>query len=412
MEKCKVLLLSTHDSHLGGHAWAEMQQYDKDKYDTKLVTLYSLTGSKEYAIIANYSLYRNLDLLLRIIANMVAFGRIRRISREKYCYFRYNYFPISAKRILRKYNNGNPDAIVLHWCDGFISPKLLYNLYKLTGATIHICFTDEHALGGGCHYPCDCKEYESGCKSCPALLTNKKVAAKFLERKLRYFSLFPKVVIANGYCIEKAKQSRIFKYRTSYIHEFSGVTLSHKPDYIESRERYNISNSDFVIMFGALNMNEERKGLHILFKALEIVSERLNVKITALVPGQIEYDFTKLKNINVHLLGVLQFDDLCKAYAASNVYVSPSLADSGPIMVKYAIACGVPVVSFPIGNALDFVKHKQTGYLAKYADPEDIANGIMFFWENRQYSEDFRNNCLRLNESACTDFTYHYEVRK
>ena len=89
---------------------------------------------------------------------------------------------------------------------------------------------------------------------------------------------------------------------------------------------------------------------------------------------------------------------MCNLYSASNVYVSSSIADSGPMMVAYSIACGTPVVSYPIGYAFDCVKHENTGYIAEYASIDDLANGIMYFYKNRDKQAAYRNNCIELNK--------------
>jgi len=46
------------------------------------------------------------------------------------------------------------------------------------------------------------------------------------------------------------------------------------------------------------------------------------------------------------------------------------------------MCCGTPVVGFNIGGIPDIIKHKENGYLAKYKDAEDLANGITFCREN------------------------------
>ena len=146
---------------------------------------------------------------------------------------------------------------------------------------------------------------------------------------------------------------------------------------------------------GALSLANERKGFKYLLESLRIFVENIDEEVYAIVPGNM-VDFIAVKHINFIYPGMLDMDGLCKAYIASDVYISPSIADAGPMMVKYSIACGTPVVAFPIGYALDFVKHKETGYLAKYMDTEDMAEGILFFYHNRYKQEQFYANCLNL----------------
>ena len=66
------------------------------------------------------------------------------------------------------------------------------------------------------------------------------------------------------------------------------------------------------------------------------------------------------------------------AFCASDCFLSTTIADSGPMMVNFSIALGVPVVSFSIGVAQDIVLHKETGYIAEYMNSDDVANGIRY----------------------------------
>lgn len=397
----KVLLLSTHDSRLGGHAWSMIEKYDKKKYDVKLVTLYSSINDKSYAIIHNYKLYKILNIIINRLSILYDFFQLNKnFSQNKYCYLRTSTFPITAEMILKKYNNGLPDIIVIHWFDGFVSPKTIRRLYEITKAKIVFDFTDEFALGGGCHYPCECEGYKESCKDCPALNKNKKIAEYKLKEKITNLSSIPKYVIAPTAGINKAKESRLFRSNTIFLTESEGVKLNKQYDRDKIRREFGIQTDDFVIMFGAMNINEERKGLKLLIASLEILAQNIDKVIIALVPGKISNEFKPIKNIKFKYIGFLSLDELCKVYTAADVYISPSIADSGPMMVKYSIACGTPVVAFPIGFAIDFVKHKETGYLAENLNVNDLANGILYFYQHKDNSSYYRHKCLDLNDKA------------
>ena len=62
--------------------------------------------------------------------------------------------------------------------------------------------------------------------------------------------------------------------------------------------------------------------------------------------------------------------------AMSDVFLSPSIQDAGPMMLNQALMCGTPAVAFNIGVAYDIINDK-TGYLAKYRDSEDFCKGII-----------------------------------
>ena len=75
-------------------------------------------------------------------------------------------------------------------------------------------------------------------------------------------------------------------------------------------------------------------------------------------------------------MGYVNFEVLAKTFSVSNLFLSPSVDDAGPMMVNQALSCGTPVVAFEMGAALDVVKDKGTGYCAKIKDSVDFASGI------------------------------------
>lgn len=48
------------------------------------------------------------------------------------------------------------------------------------------------------------------------------------------------------------------------------------------------------------------------------------------------------------------------------------------------MACDTPVVAFDATGPKDIVEHKQTGYLAKPFDSEDLARGIKWVLEDNE----------------------------
>ena len=400
--KKKVMLLSTHDSHLKGHAWSCIQLYDKTKYEVGLVSLYSLYNDRTYAIISNSFFYRVYDNIIKQIETIF-------IKRNyKYCFLKIISFPVTANQILRKYAFGKPDIIVLHWYDGFITPKILKQLYVKTLAKIVFVFTDEFPLGGGCHYPCECVGYKTQCANCPALINYKSIAERKLNSKIRLLSSIPKVVIAPSAGIRQAKNSAFFKENTEFIKCSCGHEISNIPSFKESRNKLSIQEDDFVIMFGALNINEERKGMAYLLNALEILSDKIDRSIIALVIGSTESPLRPIKNIEYRYFGIVPLEQMYEIYAASNVYISPSIADAGPMMLSFSIACGTPVVAFPIGYALDLIQHRETGYLAQKFSAQSLAEGIMYFYSNQAKRKEFTDKCIKINQDNLkTDNVYN-----
>ena len=53
-------------------------------------------------------------------------------------------------------------------------------------------------------------------------------------------------------------------------------------------------------------------------------------------------------------------------------------------MTLEALACGVPVAGFPVGAVPEMVRNKESGYIAKSFDVNDLAQGINWILEDKE----------------------------
>jgi len=162
-----------------------------------------------------------------------------------------------------------------------------------------------------------------------------------------------------------------------------------------------------IIFFGAVSVTEKRKGFKELMEALKILYYNIEQPsmIHVIIAGKNNDNFKDILPFSYTLLGYLDHNNLPKVYQAADVFLSPSIEDSGPMMVNQSIMCGTPVVSFEIGVALDLVRVGQTGYLAKISDSNDFASGIKQILELddkaiKQMSEKCRETGLNLCNSS------------
>lgn len=64
---------------------------------------------------------------------------------------------------------------------------------------------------------------------------------------------------------------------------------------------------------------------------------------------------------DAHFLGLKHGEDLARIYAASDVFVFPSLTDTFGVVVLEAMAAGVPVAAFPVTGPLDTLRGTGAG---------------------------------------------------
>jgi glycosyltransferase involved in cell wall biosynthesis len=63
-------------------------------------------------------------------------------------------------------------------------------------------------------------------------------------------------------------------------------------------------------------------------------------------------------------------------YNASDVFVLPSLSENLPNTIMEAMACGIPCVGFQVGGIPEEIDHQENGYVARYKEAKDLADGI------------------------------------
>lgn len=405
----KVLMLGFHDSKLAGHI-----QYDylnmPDKIETCMITLVGRYGKQNHNFHQQFKsvyggrLQATLELVFKWVYSILFFRCLPVVDRnhKEFAFFDFEYYPISAKRILKKCPQGFiPDVISVHWDRGFANSRVIRELYKLTGAKIVYHFIDEAPMTGGCHYPVDCNNYLNGCKNCPALKFGKKLAEKQIETKKKNLSGLPIMLCGTPYDMRLAGKSPIFK---NYIK----IPIVQKPKVSkvsreEARKCFGLDDNSFVVFLGASSLSDPRKGAIYSINALERASSIIpNLVVLAAGSSDLSINGVEVKN-----LGFVSVEVLVNCFCAADCFLSTTIADSGPMMVNYSIALGTPVVSFSIGIAEDLVVHKHSGYLAEYKNVDDIVNGLSFFYSlDEKEKNAISNECVRIMDDKSIKGTW------
>ena len=115
-------------------------------------------------------------------------------------------------------------------------------------------------------------------------------------------------------------------------------------------------------------------------------------------------DLINSLSFSVHQLGLLEsLNELAMAYQASNVFVSPSIQDSGPMMVAESLACGTPVIAFKMGLADDLIQNGKNGFLCDLYDFRQIGHSLFKISQlSEQQFADMSVHCLSTAHATCS----------
>lgn len=229
------------------------------------------------------------------------------------------------------------DIIHLHWVDNFFDQ---YSFFQKVNKPIIWTIHDEGFFYGISHYhdlfnPSDKTEIKYFEIKKEMLSKCKDLSIVFLSRYFeQVFSQHPFVQGRDYFVINNSVDGELF-----YRH-----------DRDQARGELGFTKHDIVLSFVAGRINDIHKGLNLLLQAIEIIGN-IAIKVVA-IGGMPE----SINNNNVVTTGVVKDPFLLsKILSASDFYVMPSLQEAFSQAPLEAMACGVPVIAFPVSGTEELI---------------------------------------------------------
>lgn len=266
----------------------------------------------------------------------------------------------------------NADIIHLHWINqGGLS---LHNIEQLQSLGKPIVWTmhDMWPFTGICHYAYECAAYETQCIQCPQnadiLAKNTFNAKGAIWHKMHF-------VGCSEWITSLARKSHLTTDRmVCSIPNPIDTTLFTPLSKREARIRLGLEPNGKYILFGAMNTTSAIKGFQYLREADKLISSN---EVQYLVFGKnAENVVSQLSRKGISLGYVNDEQQKALIYSAADVFITPSQADNLPNMIMESMACGTPCVGFQIGGIPEMIDHQVNGYVARYRDAADFAEGI------------------------------------
>jgi len=280
----------------------------------------------------------------------------------------------------------NADILHVHWTNsGFLSINNLKELLE-TGKPVVWTLHDMWAFTGGCHYAGECDHFKNECGNCWMLRDagEKDISFAGWMRKNDMLKAAKNIVFVtcSHWLAEVARTSSLLKnFRIETIPNPIDTQVFSAKDKTAARLKWHISCNSKIILFGAANILDRRKGITYLVDALNDLKNNYpdTEDIEMVIFGKNKsFDVNQLP-FKVHELNVITSQtDLAELYSLADVFVAPAIEDNLPNTIMEALACGTPVVAFNTGGIPDMVEHKKNGYLAVFKSASDFAAGIHY----------------------------------
>ncbi|HLF51212.1 glycosyltransferase [Flavobacterium sp.] len=418
--KRKILLLSAGDVNGAYEAIYRLGLLFEEEGHQVSMLVKSKTQSKDFIIPYKipYQHYKKKSIWLRIFNKIESKIKVKPKAQTTSILFDPNYDFISIDETNTNVDSEQiikligfvPEFIYTGMTTGFMNSTDLLNLQQLTNAQVYNITVDMNHFTGGCHFAWDCKGYINGCDTyCPAVLSpvGKKIPKINFETKLKNAQLGNfKIIAGSGWTLKQAKESKIYKNQMSVlnINGLIDTKLFNTKNKDISKRVFDLDKNKFYILMGCQDANSKRKGFEYLLESLQILANNLTesqknrLEVLIVSRGKIN-SFDQIPFPKRHIDYVKDYRLLALLYQAIDVFVNPSIEDSGPLMICEALGCGTPVVGFDMGVVNNMVVTGYNGYKAILKDSNDLAKGIQTIFElSIEEYITYSNNAVKMVE--------------
>jgi len=284
------------------------------------------------------------------------------------------------------------DIIHLHWVNqGYLSLNGLDRILS-SGKPVVVTMHDQWYFTGICHYSGDCDKYQSQCNHCPMLKgIGTDLARRVFNRKLAIYQDKKMTFVGcSRWIADLARQSRLTQgHQVTNVPNAIDTTVFTPMDKLAARKRHNLPIDKKLVLFGAQRITDERKGFRYLAEACEYLMKRhstLSDQLGVVVLGGDAESVKSALPLPVYTVNYLSNEnEIAQLYNAVDLFVTPSLQDNLPNTIVEAMSCGTPCVGFNVGGIPEMINHQKDGYVARYCDSEDFANGIAWCLDESHY---------------------------
>lgn len=387
----------THRNLLDSGHISKLFVADKKTKDTDITQIKKVT----------HYFWRFLSVLNKILLRLF----LKEDIRKKHCFF-FDYPHAFIKHSMDSLLNEEFDLIIVYYVSNFLSVKQIKAISQHYKAKVAFYLMDMGPMTGGCHYAWNCTGYLEGCYACP--ITSSKIHQKLISNETRrrqdtYLDLNPIVISGSGWLSKQAKDSYLF---SSFQHEKILIGLDpdvYSPQWrCDIRKKLGFNENDIVIYFGAQNITDPRKGFKYLNDALVELSSKISPDqlshLKILTIGKIDKEIDSLKSFNhIHIPYISNEIEFAKIYSGVDLFICPSVEDSGPMMINESILSGTPVLAFKMGVAVDLVINDETGYLAELENSDSLCEYLIHFFDlSISEKELMRKRCRNLGMITTT----------
>lgn len=315
------------------------------------------------------------------------------------------------------------DVIHLHWVNqGMLS---LSDIRKVLTSGKRIVWTlhDMWPCTGVCHQAADCEAWLQECGNCPQLRgggsDNDLSHTTFLRKQKTYAAGRIHFVACSDWLADIARRAPLLKgHKVESIPNPIDMNFFRPGNKREARQQLGLPQDKKLILFVAFNATDRRKGIDYLKEAVSILRNKYGHVTDELAVVPVGRDAEALRGqFACDVLPqpyVTDEETMRNLYNAADVLAMPTLMDNLPNTIVEGMACGLPCVGFNVGGLPQMIDHGVSGYLARFKDADDFAQGltqILFSQNNQTFVQATRRKAKRhySEQAVATQYIKIYE---
>jgi glycosyltransferase involved in cell wall biosynthesis len=280
------------------------------------------------------------------------------------------------------------DVIHLHWTSWLAPPAVLRG-WLAAGRAVVWTLHDLWPMTGGCHYPAGCEQYRTACLQCPQLHDAWSLAPNaFAEKRAAWSAPGPVIVAPSRWMADRAAGSAILGgCRIEAIpNPVETDIFAPRPDRDALRTAFGLGPDDLLLVLGAHDNRETRKGGALLVEALRRIVD--DGRLAAALPdgarvalaGFGRAPLPPFDGVASLAFGEVAEDAvLADILAAADLACIPSIEDNYPNVALEALSCGTPCLATPVGGLPELVREGRSGLLAEAAEAGALAEVLLRF---------------------------------
>ena len=275
-------------------------------------------------------------------------------------------------------NSSDVDVVHLHWINGdFLSIGQLASIRKPVVWTLH----DNWAYCGNEFYTEHIRFRDGYTAATRPKQEKGPDFARFIwnYKKRKWKNFHPFFVSPSQWNANRLTESLLFHDSPcAVIRNPLDLQIFSPGNKIIAKKNFGLDPSRLTLLFGADDINNDRKGLDLFLNALAFLAKAVpaeRIQLFCFGSGKTEIS-PNLPYQVIHAGFIKEDAQKAALYRAADVFVCPSRMDNYPNVCIEAMACGVPVTAFRTAGLPEIVFDPEL--LAEPFSPESLAQTILY----------------------------------